>query len=102
MTELRQTPYICHVFVCTNDRGGVRKSCADVDRPSIRATLKKKIAQRGGKPRVRLSRSGCLGLCARGANVVIYPQRIRFPDVTGGNIPVTVQKIEEILESSGG
>ncbi len=99
MTEPRQTPYTCHVFVCTNDRGGARKSCADGGSPVIRATLKKEIADRGWKPRVRLSQSGCLGLCAQGPNVVIYPQQIWFSEVTGGDIPAILQKIEEMLAS---
>ncbi len=99
MTELRRTPYTCHVFVCTNDRRGARKSCADGGSPAIRSALKKEIAERGWKPRVRLSQSGCLGLCAQGPNVVLYPQQIWFSEVTGGDIPVILQKIEEILAS---
>ena len=99
MTVLRETPYVCHVFVCTNDRRGVRKSCADGDSPALRAALKGKIADRGWKPRVRVSQSGCLGLCAQGPNVVIYPQKIWFSQVGMGDIPVILQKIEELLET---
>ena len=29
MEKEQKSPYESHVFVCTNDRGGVRKSCAD-------------------------------------------------------------------------
>ncbi len=99
MTELQRTPYTCHVFVCTNDRGGARKSCADGGSPLIRSALKKEIAERGWKPRVRPSQYGCLFLCAQWANVVLYPQQIWFSEVTGGDIPAILQKIEEIRAS---
>ena len=26
------SPYACHIFVCTNDRRGEKKACADGDR----------------------------------------------------------------------
>jgi len=29
MPKQNESPYVSHVFVCTNDRGGERKSCAD-------------------------------------------------------------------------
>ncbi len=99
MTVLRRTPYTCHVFVCTIDRGGSRKSCAYGGSPAIRSALKKEIAERGSKPRVRLSQYGCLDLCAQGPNVVLCPQQIWFSEVTGGDIPVFLQKIEETLAS---
>ena len=35
-----ESPYVSHVFVCTNDRGGERKSCADNNSPLIKAKLK--------------------------------------------------------------
>ena len=97
MPDIRETPYACHVFICTNDRKGVRKSCADGDSPGLRAELKKHIADRGWKPRVRLSQSGCLGLCAQGPNVVLYPQKIWFSEITSGDVPAILQEIEKIL-----
>ena len=100
MTDPQETPYVCHVFVCTNDRKGVRKSCADGNSPALRAALKKEISDRGWKPGVRLSQSGCLGLCAQGPNVVIYPQKIWFSNVCLEDIPGILRKIEEILKNA--
>jgi (2Fe-2S) ferredoxin len=75
------TAYACHVFVCVNDRKGARQSCADGRTPDLKETLKKAVTDRGWKPRVRISDCGCLGLCADGPNVILYPQGIWFSAV---------------------
>ena len=89
MPERYESPYATHVFVCTNDRGGERKSCADNDSPSVKTLLKEAVNARGWKGRVRVSTSGCMGLCAKGSNVILYPQRIWF----SGVLPEDVEKI---------
>lgn len=78
-----ESPYRCHLFICANDRQGARRSCADGGQgPAIKARLKDGVAARGWKGRVRVSQSGCLGLCERGPNVMIYPQGIWYHAVT--------------------
>ena len=98
MAEIQKSPYVCHVFVCTNDRGGERKSCADSDSPAVRKALKGEISSRGWKGRVRVSSSGCMGLCAKGANVILYPQGIWFSNVVPNDVGLIVSKIEKIME----
>ena len=98
MAEQKETPYVSHVFVCTNDRGGKRKSCADNDSPAIRKALKEAVADRGWKGRVRVSQSGCMGLCAKGPNVMIYPQKIWFSDVSTDDVDTIIAKIESFLD----
>lgn len=88
------TPYECHVFVCTNDRLGKRKSCADGDNVTLREALKGRIAEMGWKGKVRISKCGCLGLCQSGPNVIIYPQEIWFSDVS-------IDEIDSILNVIG-
>ena len=97
MDPIKETPYVCHVFVCTNDRGGTRKSCADGESPLVRAALKKEINDRGWKGKVRVSNSGCMGLCGQGPNVVIYPQKVWFPNVAPNDVGQIVTKVEELL-----
>lgn len=99
MDELRSSPFECHVFVCTNNRYGARKSCADGDNIRVRAVLKEKIAERGWKGRVRISQSGCLGLCEDGPNVLIYPQKIWCCAVTEDDIDAVMSQIEKSLQS---
>lgn len=94
------SPFICHVFVCTNDRQGKRKSCADDDSQAVRSALKQIAADRGWKPRVRVSQSGCLGLCAKGPNVMIYPQKVWFSEVGLEDVENIATTVDEILFKS--
>ena len=70
MADKKESPYLCHIFVCTNDRKGKRKSCADNDSRLVRFNLKEAVNNKGWKGKVRVSQSGCLGLCANGSNVI--------------------------------
>ncbi|MCF6147890.1 MAG: (2Fe-2S) ferredoxin domain-containing protein [Candidatus Kuenenia sp.] len=97
MIEEKTLPYICHVFVCTNDRHGERKSCADGNSSSVLSLLKDAIAEQGWKGRVRVSQSGCLGLCMKGPNVLLYPQKIWFSSVAESDVPDIMKKIELIV-----
>ena len=93
----KESPYIAHVFVCTNDRGGTRKACADNDSPSVRAKLKERCEEKGWRGRVRVSMCGCMGLCEQGSNVIIYPQKIWLSAVSTKDIEDIVAIIERIV-----
>ena len=54
MANIKESPYVCHIFICTNDRQGKRKSCADGDSLRVRTLLKKEISDRGLKKQVRV------------------------------------------------
>ena len=97
MENEKKSPYEIHVFVCTNDRGGARKSCADGDSRQTRAMLKEEINKRGWKGRVRLSQCGCMGLCAQGPNVMIYPQKSWLPAVTSEDVEDVIARLEKML-----
>jgi len=101
MAKQNESPYAVHVFVCTNDRQGKRKSCADGNTPLIKKALKEGVAERGWKRYVRISQSGCLGLCAKGPNVILYPQKIWFSEARGGDVDDILAKIGEILGETG-
>ena len=94
-----KTPFRCHVFICTNDRQGARTSCADDGGWEIRAAIKTAVKARGWlAPAVRVSQSGCLGLCEDGPNVMIYPQKSLFTGVTLGDVDTIVAEIGRCLE----
>ena len=95
-----RTPYLCHVFVCVNDRQGSRKSCADGASPALKDRLKEEVASRGLKGRVRVSHSGCLGLCAKGVNVLLHPQGIWFREVTVEDAGAIVERIEAVVDEA--
>ncbi|MCK5803381.1 MAG: (2Fe-2S) ferredoxin domain-containing protein [Lentisphaeria bacterium] len=96
--EQTTSRYECHVFVCTNDRHGERKSCADGDAALVRSALKKGVGDRGWKPRVRVSQAGCLGVCAKGPNVMIYPQKIHFSAVTLADVDAILDYIASVVD----
>jgi (2Fe-2S) ferredoxin len=98
MENEQKSPYESHVFVCTNDRGGARKSCADGNSQQTRARLKEEINQRGWKGRVRISQCGCMGLCAKGPNVMFYPQQTWFAAVKNEDVDEIINRLESILE----
>ena len=101
MAKQNEPPYAVHIFVCTNDRQGERKSCADGNTPLIKKALKEGVAERGWKRHVRVSQSGCLGLCAKGPNVILYPQKIWFSEVLSGDVKDILSRVGEILGETG-
>ena len=97
MSTQNESPYVSHVFVCTNDRGGERKSCADGNGQLIKSRLKDVVNDKGWKGKVRVSTSGCMGLCANGPNVMLYPQKIWFSEVLPDDVNEIVSTIERIM-----
>jgi (2Fe-2S) ferredoxin len=98
MSEPQKGPYRCHVFVCTNDRGGRRKSCADGNSPEVRKRLKQAVAEKGLKPQVRVSQCGCMGLCTDGPNVLLYPQGVWFSGVSEADVERILAVVEDALK----
>ena len=97
MPKQDASPYVAHVFVCTNDRGGERRSCADDDSQLIKSKLKDAVSEKGWRGKVRVSTSGCMGLCAKGPNVMIYPQKVWFSEVLPDDVDEIVSTIERIM-----
>jgi len=99
VANINESQYICHIFVCTNDREGRSKSCADDNSPLLKKTLKKEIGRRGWVKQVRVSSSGCMGLCKKGPNVMIYPQKIWFSEVSVDDTEEIISRVEYILRN---
>jgi len=55
------------------------------------------VNQKGWKQKVRISQSGCMGLCGKGSNVIIYPQKIWFAKT----FPEDVGQIMALLKELG-
>lgn len=77
-------PFERHVFVCENrrDPDNPKGCCADRGGPAIRERLKLLAHEAGLKGRVRVNAAGCLGHCALGATVVVYPEGVWYGRVT--------------------
>lgn len=69
------TPYKKTLVVCTNVHEDGRVSCGDPKRGggAVCETLKARAKKAGLKGKVRVVRSGCLGLCEHGPNAMLFP-----------------------------
>lgn len=92
------TPYQCHLLVCTNDRKGERVSCADGENRALKDRLKAEVEARGWQGRVRVSSTGCLGVCARGPNVMLYPQGIWWNQVRLADAEEILRRVAEFVQ----
>ena len=97
--ETKELPFKCHLFVCVNHRDNGRKSCGDCGGETLKSAIKKATKERGWHGVVRVSGSGCLGLCDSGPNVIIYPQKIWFAHVVENNIPQIIETIERLINA---
>jgi (2Fe-2S) ferredoxin len=96
MMNKQPSPYLCHIFICTNVRPDHPENpgCGTKDGPALKSLLKKAVNERGWKGKVRVSTSGCMGLCATGPNVLLYPQGIHFSAVTPDDVPAILDSIQ--------
>jgi (2Fe-2S) ferredoxin len=96
------TPFKCHLFVCTNTRDTGRKACGSAASDGLKAAIKGEIDRRGWKGMVRVSTSGCLGICEDGPNIMIYPQKIWLSGVSGDDLTGILAQVEAILQQERG
>ncbi len=79
-----------YIFVCENEREAGK--CCAPDGKRLRDDLKKKIKDKGLASKIRVSRSGCLDVCAEGPNVLLMPDNIWFKHVGEGDIDAIIDK----------
>lgn len=72
--------YQKHIFVCNNQKINGKKCCAGSGGTEAFAHVKEKLMQLDlhGPDKIRVSKSGCLGRCAMGPCLVIYPEGIWY------------------------
>lgn len=80
--EWSSSPYLKHLYVCVNQRQPGQVCCAARDSKRILERLKGYVKRHRLAGRVRVSSSGCMDLCAQGANVMVYPDHAWYQGVT--------------------
>jgi (2Fe-2S) ferredoxin len=72
--------YKYHVFLCTNLREDGRQCCAQAGSSALRDYLKRRAKESGltGPGGVRINAAGCLGRCAEGPTIVVYPDGVWY------------------------
>ena len=68
--------YQQHLFFCTNQKDPGKSCCAEKGGAEAWQYAKQRCREEGllANEQVRVNRSGCLGQCAKGPCLVIYPQ----------------------------
>ena len=72
--------YQKHVFFCTNQKKAGKKCCQDIGATDFFAYAKAALQAQDlfGPDKIRVSTSGCLGRCASGPAIVIYPDNVWY------------------------
>jgi len=85
--------YLHHVFFCVNQRDPGEQCCQRYDALAMRTYMKKRCKALGlsGEGGTRINTAGCLGRCALGPVLVIYPDAVWY-------VWVDQTDIDEIIE----
>jgi len=76
----------CHVMVCTGT------GCASSASPEILAAFEKEIKRCKLQDEVQIIKTGCLGLCSEGPNVMVFPEGACYSHVTPEDVPEIVEE----------
>ncbi len=88
------TYYTKHVFLCTNQKPAGKQCCANSGGEPFFDYLKTRLLELDmhGPGKIRVSKTGCLGRCASGPCMVIYPEGIWYSYASFNDI-------DQIIES---
>jgi (2Fe-2S) ferredoxin len=86
MIDKKNIPYEKCVFVCVNDNHGEKPSCGDHRGEEVFRKLREIAKERGLHPRIRVTQAKCLGQCATGTTVMIYPDNVWFSGIDPDNM----------------
>ena len=76
------------IFVCANvDVKDGRPACGLRGGMEICSALKEEVKKRGLKGKVRALKSGCMDMCEKGPNVMVFPQNTLHSGVSQGDVP---------------
>ena len=90
-------PYQKILFVCVNKREPHETCCSHRDSEAIAASLKARIKALGFSRAVRVSKSGCQDVCAKGPNVMVFPDYVWYHDVTQADVEPIIRDVTRDL-----
>ena len=94
--EQHKVPYRKILFVCVNRRGPEETCCSRRESEAIAEALKSRVKALGLARLVRVSKSGCQDVCAKGPNVMVFPDYVWYHGVTIADVE---RIIDETLRS---
>lgn len=86
--------YKRHVFICTNERDDGRECCAGKGSLDLLKHLKSRLRDLGlsGAGNIAATKSGCLGRCALGPSLIIYPDNVWYSPKTKADIDAIIDQ----------
>ncbi len=84
--EQQRVPYQKIVFVCINRRQPNEVCCAQRESKAIAEALKARVKALGLSRMIRVSKSGCQDVCAKGPNVMVFPDYVWYYGVTTADV----------------
>ncbi len=87
-------PYRKILFVCINHRAPEQACCAHRESEALAEALKTRVKALGLSRQVRVSKSGCQDLCAKGPNVMVFPDYVWYHGVSAADAD---RILEEVL-----
>ena len=88
----QKVPYQKQIFVCTNDRKGERPSCGDHQGEAVFQELRRIAKERGLHPKIRVAQAKCLGQCAQGVTIMVYPDETWYSSVQLSDVGTIAEK----------
>ena len=98
--EQERVPYQKILFVCINKREPREVCCSHRNSEAIATALKARVKELGLSRAVRVSKSGCQDLCAKGPNVMVFPDYVWYHGVAPADVERIVQETIRGLSSS--
>lgn len=88
------TYYQKHLFVCTNQKAEGKTCCAQTGGEPFFNYLKTALQTKGlhGPNQCRVSKAGCLGRCALGPCLVIYPEGVWYTYTSFADLDEIIEK----------
>jgi len=87
-----------YIFVCENKRD--EGKCCSSDGSEIRQLLKQRVKDLGLQRKIRISRSGCLDVCAEGPNVLVEPDHVWHQHVGTSDVGAIIDRTVKSLKAS--
>ena len=69
-------PFRYHLYLCTQKKPEGAPSCPGAGGEEVMAALNDELARRDLADEVQVTSCGCLGLCTKGPNLVVYPDGV--------------------------
>ena len=97
--EQARVPYQKIVFVCVNTRQPEEVCCSHRQSEAIAEALKARVKELKLSRHVRVSKSGCQDVCAKGPNVMVFPDYLWYQGVTADDVERIVQDVTRGLST---